>query len=149
MHLPFIAKVFADAKQPIKLLPMMVGQVGAADLPKYAEMLKGYFLDPRTLFVISSDFCHWGSDFDYQPVLQEFEKQGATAIHKSIAALDQHGMTLIEKHDLRGFQEYLAQTGNTICGERPIQVLLAMILTVATEAPCETKFVKYGQSGKV
>ena len=100
MHLPYIAKVFGDAGQPIQLLPMMVGQVRGGDLPKYAEMLKELFLDPRTLFVISSDFCHWGEDFDYQPVLQEFEKQGATAIHKSITALDKHGMTLIEKHDL-------------------------------------------------
>ena len=36
-------------------------------------------------------------------------------------------MNLIESHDLKAFQKYLEHTENTICGERPIQLLLALI----------------------
>jgi predicted class III extradiol MEMO1 family dioxygenase len=30
------------------------------------ELLAPYLSDPGTLFIISSDFCHWGSRFNYQ-----------------------------------------------------------------------------------
>ena len=105
MHLPFIKKVFDDANQPFTLVPMMVGQIKGNQLPGYGQALQKLFLDPRTLFVISSDFCHWGEHFDYQPVLQEY--QGTNKIYQSIEALDKMGMDLIEKHDLSGFQKYL------------------------------------------
>lgn len=39
MHLPYIHKIFADAGQQFKLLPMMVGHVGAKALPAYAQAL--------------------------------------------------------------------------------------------------------------
>ena len=63
----------------------MVGQVKAKDLPKYAEALMPLFMDKKTLFIVSSDFCHWGEDFDYQPILQGYENK---RIHESIEALD-------------------------------------------------------------
>ncbi len=40
--------------------------VGSLDVPKqeyYAKILLKYFEDPNTIFVISSDFCHWGKRF--------------------------------------------------------------------------------------
>ena len=33
---------------------------------RYGELLARYLDDPGNLFVISSDFCHWGSRFTYQ-----------------------------------------------------------------------------------
>lgn len=56
-------------------------------------------------------------------------------------------MELIEKHDIPGFQKYLEETENTICGEKAIQVLLALVNAVSNK--CETKFVNYAQSSKV
>lgn len=32
---------------------------------KYGEILAPYLDDPSNLFVISSDFCHWGRRFSY------------------------------------------------------------------------------------
>lgn len=127
MHIPYIKKVFSDAGQDFKLLPMMVGQVPNKNMPLYAKALQSLFLDPQTLFVISSDFCHWGDNFDYKPIMPEFKNQVPQKIHKSIEAMDRIGMDLIESQDLAGFQQYLQETDNTICGERPIQVLLALI----------------------
>ena len=53
-----------------------------------------YFSDEKTLFVISSDFCHWGDHFDYKPMLAGFKED---EIHKSISELDKQAMSLIEK----------------------------------------------------
>lgn len=89
MHTPYIRKIFNDANHEIQLLPLMIGQVQKSDLKKYANKLMHLFLDPRTLFVISSDFCHWGEDFDYQPILNGFKTK---EIFKSIETLDKQGI---------------------------------------------------------
>ena len=75
---------------------MMVGQVQSRGCTVYAEALKGLFKDPNTLFVVSSDFCHWGQDFDYQPIMPDFKDKVPTHIHKSIEQLDKVGMQHIE-----------------------------------------------------
>ena len=31
----------------------------------YGQLLAKYADDPRTLFIVSSDFCHWGTRFNY------------------------------------------------------------------------------------
>ena len=62
MHLPYVRKVFEG--KDIKIVPLMIGQI--KDYPSLAKHLVTYFMDDRTLFVISSDFCHWGSRFDFQ-----------------------------------------------------------------------------------
>ena len=31
----------------------------------YGQLLAKYADDPRTLFIVSSDFCHWGTCFNY------------------------------------------------------------------------------------
>ena len=76
-----------------------------------------YFEDERTLFVVSSDFCHWGKRFRFTHKFDEFTDED---IYKSIEKLDRQGMTLIEQQDLAGFQSYLSETKNTICGRYPI-----------------------------
>lgn len=57
-------------------------------------------------------------------------------------------MDLIEKHALGDFQKYLKETGNTICGANPIQLLMATI-EAGNKANYNTKFVKYDQSNQV
>jgi predicted class III extradiol MEMO1 family dioxygenase len=32
---------------------------------QYGQLLGHYLADPANLFIISSDFCHWGSRFSY------------------------------------------------------------------------------------
>jgi len=64
MQLPFLREVFEDCDD-IKLLPLMVGHVADKQLSTYGTVLSKYMKDPETLFVISTDFCHWGSRFDF------------------------------------------------------------------------------------
>lgn len=56
-------------------------------------------------------------------------------------------MNLIESNDTKGFDKYIDQTGNTICGECPIRILMHTIK--CSKNKMETKFVQYDQSDKV
>ena len=105
----------------------------------YGKVLSPYFLDEKVLFVISTHFCHWGERFDYQLIVDK-----NVPISESIEKLDKEGMAAIESQDLGNFQEYLKRTKNTICGRKPIEVLLASIEQSETsEKKFETKFVRY------
>lgn len=90
MHIPFIRKVFG--KQSIKMVPLMIGYLPREKIEEYGKILTPYFLDERTLFVVSTDFCHWGKRFSFTHQFPDEEK-----IYKSIERLDKMGAELIEK----------------------------------------------------
>jgi len=117
MHLPYIAKIMG--KRDYKLVPIMVGSVSKESEEKYGKLLSPYLDDPATIFVVSSDFCHWGSRFQFTPY---DETKGP--IYKSIEAMDSEGIQNIESGDPESFGKYLKQTKNTICGRHPISILL-------------------------
>mmetsp|Transcript_11603 Transcript_11603/g.8478 ORF Transcript_11603/g.8478 Transcript_11603/m.8478 type:complete len:110 (-) Transcript_11603:259-588(-) len=91
MHAPFVRKVF-EGQPALKIVPLMVGHVPKEKLPEYGKALKGMWEDEQTLFVISSDFCHWGKRFSYTNIVDP----KAETISKSIEKLDKEGMACIE-----------------------------------------------------
>ena len=94
MHLPFIKKVFSDEGKPdVKLVPLMVGEIEKSKYKSYAKALLPLFKDERTVFVISTDFCHWGDNFDYYRLHPDTPD---SEIYKSIEKLDKQGMDLID-----------------------------------------------------
>ena len=72
----------------------MVGNLNDAAAESFGKALAPYFNRDDTLFVISTDFCHWGENFDYQP----YDKAKGQ-IWQSIKNLDTQGMQYIEKND--------------------------------------------------
>lgn len=62
MHISMIKQTFHG--KDFTLVPLMVGFV-EKDLDKYGQALQPYWEDEKTLFVVSTDFCHWGSRFRY------------------------------------------------------------------------------------
>lgn len=124
-----------------KIIPMLVGQLNEEELDKIGSLLSSYFDSENTIFVVSSDFCHWGQRFNYQP----FDGKGR--IWEYISKLDHEGMTIIEKQNLTDFEQYLNSTGNNICGSSSIKVLLSTISH--SNRKIATKFVKYDQSSQV
>jgi len=117
MHLPYIFQVMQG--QPFKLVPVLVGALSEASEAEYGKLFAEHLANPENIFVISSDFCHWGKRFRFTP----WNKQHG-AIYQSIEVLDREGMRLIEAQDAAGFAAYQRQHGNTICGQHPIAVLL-------------------------
>lgn len=127
----------------------------------YGEILAKYFDDPKNLFIVSSDFCHWGSRFRYtyytktndddHPIKLGVhnEEKVTRPIHESIKELDHRAIHALESLSFSDFQAYLQTTGNTICGRHPIAVLMAS-LQIVREKKKSTKqtlkCIKYDQS---
>ena len=94
MHTPYIAHVFRNNTttttnkkskannnnrdndngndnviRSIKLVPILVGALSFENEEKYGEILAPYLSDPENVFVISSDFCHWGYVYIYNTII--------------------------------------------------------------------------------
>ena len=55
--MPFIYRVFGNSA---KIVPIIVGHLDMKMAEQYGKLLAPYFDRDDTLFIISSDFCHWG-----------------------------------------------------------------------------------------
>ena len=73
----------ASRKDQFTVVPVLVGSISGSSEAKYGRIFAKYLLDPANLFVISSDFCHWGSRFRYT-----YYDETKGQIHQSIKALD-------------------------------------------------------------
>ncbi|KAF9327373.1 hypothetical protein BGZ91_001498 [Linnemannia elongata] len=177
MHLPYVYKVFEDHIDEVRIVPILVGALNKTSEQSYGKILAPYLDDPRNLFIVSSDFCHWGTRFDYtyyaaddnpSSVIESLAPrkggkknfiptEGVRKIHESIEHLDREGMETIEKRDHGEFCRYLARTKNTICGRHPIGVLLAALehqqqqqqQQQHAEKSYRIRFVHYSQSSHV
>lgn len=145
MHLPYIAKVMEDYKDQFTIVPILVGSLNPEQEAQYGSLLSSYLMDPTNLFVISSDFCHWGHRFSYT-----YYDSSCGAIHKSIEKLDKQGMDIIESLSPHSFTEYLRKYNNTICGRHPIGVMLGAVKALQDQGydKMSFKFLKYAQSSQ-
>ena len=141
MHLPYIVRALG---KEVKIVPIMVGPVDEKMSDNYGKIFSKYFDDPNTLFIISSDFCHWGTRFKFT-----YHNENDGQIWQSIEKLDGEGMNHIQNHDYSGFSKYIASSKNTICGRHPIGVFLKTIEYSKLGKELKTKFVKYAQSEQV
>lgn len=145
MQLPYIARVMDQYRDQFTIVPILVGSLTSEREAVYGKLLARYLADPQNLFIISSDFCHWGQRFRYT-----YYDRSYGAIHQSIEGLDRAGMSIIEGLNPAEFTEYLKKFGNTICGRHPIGVLLhtiqALLRSETTRA--SLKFLKYAQSSQ-
>uniref|UniRef100_A0A0N5AU17 Protein MEMO1 n=1 Tax=Syphacia muris TaxID=451379 RepID=A0A0N5AU17_9BILA len=150
MQLPFLYKVM-EKKVPgtgYKIVPILVGSLSKKQQDDYGQILSRYIVDPKVLFVISSDFCHWGNRFGFSPYNQLLNKP----VYEQIADLDQEGMEAISSLNPNVFNDYLKTTQNTICGRNPICVLLQAVehsrQKQSKEISAELRFIKYAQSNQ-
>jgi len=47
-------------KDEFSIVPVLVGALSESKEQEYGKLLSKYLADPSNLFIISSDFCHWG-----------------------------------------------------------------------------------------
>jgi len=166
MHLPYVRKVF-EGKE-ICIVPIVVGAVSQSTEAAMGVLLAPYLAREDTLFVISSDFCHWGSRFSYTFYYPEPTPSSAAPvrlsrstppsashpIHQSIRRLDHEAIESLTIPPSNAQQAhlqistYLSQTKNTICGRHPIGVLLGVLGALEKERGIDVtlKFVRYEQS---
>lgn len=139
----------------------MVGNTDARAEAHYGGLLAPFLSDPTNVFVISSDFCHWGSRFRYTYYQPPDSSSGVSLksnskvssdfpIHESIAAVDKESMDAVEAGSHKGFLQQLRDTGNTVCGRHPIGVFLAAVEKAELgEGKGRFKFVRYERSSLV
>lgn len=148
MQLPILQYCFSTNPK-FKIVPIYVGSLMQSEERVFGHALARYFDDPHSLFVVSSDFCHWGHRFRFTPTFEEASIQPLVyppnSTNGHIEALDRRGMDLIKKQDGEGFVKYLQSTGNTICGRNCISILLEVLRQGKTK--CSMDFVHYSQSG--
>ncbi|CAG8536965.1 7641_t:CDS:2 [Acaulospora morrowiae] len=167
MHLPYTYKILENKIDSIKIVPILVGSLSESSEAFYGKLFSPYLADPSNLFIISSDFCHWGHRFSYTYYSDSPEKAFSLSrksnksltipIHESIERLDHEGMTIIEHINHEEFASYLSKTKNTICGRHPIGVLLCAIEALPSnpdtadgdKSKPRIRFVHYAQSSKV
>ena len=93
-------------------------------------------VDGETVVVVSSDFTHYGTGFDYVPFRVD--------IPEKIRALDMRPVERIVGLDRGGFDAYVTETGATICGRAVIDVLLGVLPTRTTG-----RLLAYDTSGRM
>jgi hypothetical protein len=145
-------------------VPILVGSTAASVEKRYGKLLAPYLADPASIFIVSSDFCHWGTRFGYTYYLTSGPRSGVNLrlsdqdqgprnmpIHESIRQVDLQCMDAVEtgKHD--AFLEVLEETGNTVCGRHPIGVVMAAVeeLGHLGRGKGIFNFVKYDRSDLV
>lgn len=101
-----------------KLVPIVVGQLDRQTVDAMAQVLLG-LIDEKTLVVGSSDFTHYGANYGYTPFTMDFAE--------NLKKLDMAAFDAIKNKDVAAFEAHIRNTGDTICGHYPIEVLLSML----------------------
>jgi MEMO1 family protein len=136
VELPFIQTLFPK----IPIIPLVCGHVDS-DMAKDIAKTLLPFWNSETLWVISSDFTHYGSQFGYVPFTDN--------VPENLQKLDFGAIEKILDFDLNGFEEYLRKTGATICGRNPIMIMLAVAELAKNRDQLKTKLVEYTTSGEL
>mmetsp|Transcript_14604 Transcript_14604/g.22531 ORF Transcript_14604/g.22531 Transcript_14604/m.22531 type:complete len:329 (-) Transcript_14604:1959-2945(-) len=151
LHYPYIAKSIKEANAfgRVRILPIMVGSINTSQEEQFGRVLKDIISRDDTITVVSTDFCHWGSRFQYQPTPTAADRK--MPIFEYISELDHAGMNFIEMQEPGAFATYIRETRNTICGRHPLSVWLHAV-SQNRESGTEKlsiKFVRYAQSSQV
>lgn len=141
MQYPFLAYAFPHAK----ISPVLVGQCSDEVYSKYAGILAKELQKESTVCIVSSDFCHWGRNYNYCPnLLEHYEGDTLSAC---IQAMDKKGIDSVFSNDVRKLRDYLQITDNTICGSGPLMLSMKIIETLDTHG--QWHLLRYEQSNQI
>ena len=136
VQLPFLQKLQPD----LSIVPLVCGQLDDKTAELAAEALLPYW-NSDTLWIISSDFTHYGHSFGYVPFKDN--------VPENLKKLDLGAADKIVEMDCEGFSEYIEETGATICGSNPIKLLLKTIELSKPDDKVISHLVDYTTSGEL
>lgn len=136
VQLPLLQHFFSD----FELIPIINGTINESSARKIAPSLKDWWQED-ILWVISSDFTHYGRNFNYLPFTKD--------VKENINKLDSGAIELILQKDLHAFCKYLDKTGATICGRGAIEILLAVLELTDTDNKLSSELVSHTTSGEL
>jgi AmmeMemoRadiSam system protein B/AmmeMemoRadiSam system protein A len=103
------------------IVPILVGNGTTRELALAMAQRLAEIVDKETVVVVSTDFTHHGATYRYAP----FGRDAS-----SIARLEQLGRATGERAaalDARGFFQQVDVTEDTVCGARPVTVLIDLL----------------------
>ena len=145
MQFPFLYKLFNS--ENVRLIPIQVGKFSDPSKRREAAKIINEVIhddSSETLFIVSSDFCHYGARFDYFPELSN----GEHSINEKISIMDKEGLRAFNDSDpIKAFASYLKSTENTICGQEAILLLLEILKQ--THIKGQWSLIDYAQSNNL
>jgi len=136
VQLPFLQEALPDTP----IVPLICGHTDERLLDSIAHCLLPFWTS-HNLWVISSDFTHFGDAFNYVPFVDDVENK--------LKALDMGAIEKILSFDGAGFAHYVQNTGATICGAKPIEVLLKIIKLAECSDFIRSELLEYSNSGEL
>ncbi len=138
VHLPLIRHFLGD----IPVMGMMWGKWNynkslenfAEDIYDNLQSLDGGI--ERTLFIISSDFTHYGERFNYYPFNEDIEN--------NIDILDHTIYHAFASHDIALFEKAMEKTQATVCGATALKFMMTLL-----PKSMKVEEIAYTTSGKV
>ncbi|EMG49964.1 hypothetical protein G210_5044 [Candida maltosa Xu316] len=170
MHAPYIYYKGEHAPHGVpKIIPILISGMDEGLQTDIVQTLLPYMDDEENHFIISSDFCHWGSRFGYTNYvttsdisldnlqknitsLGMFQRNEPLPIFKSIELLDKLALDIASSGSSADWKKYINISGNTICGQKPISVVLKLLEHYENYSPGESKvfnWIGYSQSNPV
>lgn len=136
IQLPLLQRILKE----FKIVPLYVGSLTKEQFKEAAKVLSKY-IDDKTVMIASSDFTHYGPNYGYLPFPTDDK------IKENLSKLDNGSIEKILNFDPEGFISYINETGTTICGRYPIQLLLETLLLKKEPLNIKSSLVKYYTSG--
>ena len=134
VELPFLQHTLGK----FNLVPLVCGRMDASTVAAVAEAVAGY-VGTGTLIVASSDFTHYGPNYEFVP----FE----TKVEANLKAWLADASGRVAALDTAGFDRHCRETQDTICGRDPIRTLMAAL--VRSGLPVHGQVMSTATSGDV
>lgn len=128
------APLLQQALGEFAVVPIVVGSLNRETVSAMAKTLLA-LVDEQTLVVASSDFTHYGPNYDYAPFKDN--------VAENLKQLDMAAFDTIRKKSVDAFDDHIQKTGDTICGRYPIGILLTML-----PKDSEPHLMRYETSGQ-
>ena len=64
MAISLLQTYICRKRDQFSIVPVLVGSLDRLAEREYGKIFSRYMEDPENVFVISSDFCHWGKFYD-------------------------------------------------------------------------------------
>lgn len=132
VQLPLLQYYFRD----MDILPVVCGEMPLDMIRQAAEVLAREDT-PETLWVVSSDFTHYGRNFGYLPFTDN--------VRENLYRLDGEAAALVARRDFDGFADFLRRTRATICGM--FAILLYLEFLRQTSSPLRGQVIEYTNCG--
>lgn len=170
MHAPFIRYKGESSPHGVpKIIPILISGMDEKLQLDIVDSLLPFMDNEENHFIISSDFCHWGSRFGYTKYLSSsdvtldnledeitslgmFQRTKGLEIYKSIELLDKLALEIASTGSSAAWKQYIDTTGNTICGQKPISIVLKLLEGYLKYTPTDGNvfnWIGYSQSNPV